>query len=133
MEFDQIPLRYPAIQLQTWFPTCRRQVRAISTCRDSWNLVADRFAAEAGKLVRELLSSWIAPDWPNSITLSTSLAGGRPTRQPARELYSVMEFFLYSTSIVQFVPCNDMFLLVEIKGLHRTFSLTEGDKLCFMS
>ena len=30
---------------QTWFPTCRRQVRAISTCRDSLSLVADRLAA----------------------------------------------------------------------------------------
>jgi len=31
------------IMSQTWFPTCRRQVRAISTCRDSSNLVADWF------------------------------------------------------------------------------------------
>jgi len=28
---------------QTWFPTWGRQVRAISTCRDRSNLVADRF------------------------------------------------------------------------------------------
>jgi len=28
---------------QTWFPTCRRQVRAIWICRDSLNLAADRF------------------------------------------------------------------------------------------
>ena len=30
---------------QTWFLTCHRQVRAISTCRNSSNLVADRFPA----------------------------------------------------------------------------------------
>ena len=30
---------------QTWFPTCRRQARAVSTCRRSLNLIADRFAA----------------------------------------------------------------------------------------
>jgi len=30
---------------QTWFPTCRRQVRAISTCRDSSNLVTDWFVS----------------------------------------------------------------------------------------
>ena len=42
----------------------------------------------------ELLASWIAPDRPNSITLSSSLAGGRPAREPARELDSVMEFDL---------------------------------------
>jgi len=46
---------------QTWFPTCHRQVRAISTRRDSSNLVADRFK-------------------PYSITLSCSLAGRRPVR-----------------------------------------------------
>ena len=48
MEFGQIQLCYPAIKLASWsqtcFPTCRRQVRAISTCRDNWNLVADLFA-----------------------------------------------------------------------------------------
>jgi len=61
MEFGQITLRYPAIQLasclQTWFPTCCRQVRAISTCRDSSNLVADRFAA-GSRAARELDSAW---------------------------------------------------------------------------
>jgi len=46
---------------QTWFLTCHRQVRAISTCRDSLNLVADRFR-------------------PYSTTLSCSLAGHRPVR-----------------------------------------------------
>ena len=44
---------------QTWFPTCRRQVRAVSTCQDRSNLVADRFMSY-------------------SITLSSSLAGLRP-------------------------------------------------------
>ena len=53
---------------QTWFPTCRRQVRAILTCRDSSNLVADRFR-------------------PYSITLFCSLAGlRRAGRRPARDL-----------------------------------------------
>ena len=46
----------------------------------------------------ELLASWIAPDRPNSITLSSSLAGRRPAREAAselvRELDSVMEFGL---------------------------------------
>jgi len=90
MEFDQIPLRCPAIQLagcsQTWFSTCRRQVRAISTCWDSSNLVTDRFAAglrPSRELVRELLARWIATDRPNSRTLSSSLAGCRPAREPA--------------------------------------------------
>ena len=66
-----------AIQLaswsQTWFPTCRRQVRAIWTCRDSSNLVADGFSA-----------------------------GRRPARktacEPDHELDSVMEFGLYWTT-----------------------------------
>jgi len=48
----------------------------------------------ARELVRELLASWIAPDRPNSITLSSLLAGRRPAREPARELDSVMEFGL---------------------------------------
>ena len=39
-----------------------------------------------------LLASWIAPDRPNSITLSSSLAGRRQAREPARELDIVMEF-----------------------------------------
>jgi len=76
---------------QTWFPTCRRQVRAISTCRDCSNLVADRLR-------------------PYSITLSCSLSGLRSARQvcdqlaiwshsqtcsrAGRKLDSVMEFGL---------------------------------------
>jgi len=77
---------------QTWFPTCHRQVRVISTCRDSSILVADRFR-------------------PYSTTLSCSLAGRKPVRdqiplrcpacdqlasrsRPASELDSVMEFGL---------------------------------------
>jgi len=80
---------------QTWFPTCHGQVPAISTCRDSSNVVADRFR-------------------PYSTTLSCSLVGHRPLRdqiplrclacdqlasksqltglRPASELDSVMEF-----------------------------------------
>jgi len=60
----QIPSRYPGRShtwSQAWFSTCRKQVRAISTCRDSSNLVADRFM-------------------PYSITLVCSLAGLRPAR-----------------------------------------------------
>ena len=47
----------------------------------------------------DLLASWIAPDRPNSITLSSSLAGRRPAGEPARELVRVMEFDLYETSV----------------------------------
>jgi len=81
---SQIPLRYPASEpacalvrdlvcdllaswSQTWFPTCHRRVRAISTCRDSSNLVADRFAA--GELVAVLLASRIARHRQNSIAV----------------------------------------------------------------
>jgi len=52
---------------QTWYPTCRRQVRAISTCRDSSNLVADRCR-------------------PYSIALSCSLAGVRPASKLVADL-----------------------------------------------
>jgi len=74
----QVPLRYLARALaselvcdllrlnsitlsswsQTWFPTSRRQVRAISTYRDTSNLVADWFRSY-------------------SVTLSCSLTGLR--------------------------------------------------------
>ena len=47
---------------QTWFPTCRRQVRAISTCRDSSNLVPDRFAAGL-RPARELVCDMLASCW----------------------------------------------------------------------
>ena len=57
-------------------------------------LVADRFARAGLRPASELLASWIAPDRPNSITLSSLLAGRRPAREPARELDSVMEFGL---------------------------------------
>jgi len=67
--------------------------RAIWTCRDSSNLVADRFVAGIWAAC-ELIASWTAPDRPNSITLSSSLAGRRPAREPARELDSVMEVVL---------------------------------------
>jgi len=53
----------------------------------------------ARELVRELLASWIAPDRPNSITLSSSLAG----RRSARELASVMKFGLYLYNYLAFV------------------------------
>ena len=39
---NSISLSRSQTWLQTWFPMCCRQVRAISTCRDSSNLV-DRF------------------------------------------------------------------------------------------
>jgi len=99
MEFGQISLCYPAIQLaswsQTWFSTCRRQVRAILTCRDSSNLVAAGSQLFCDQLVRELLASWIAPVRPSSTTLSSSLTDHRPAREPAGKLDSVMEFGLY--------------------------------------
>jgi len=43
------------------------QVRATSTCRDSLNLVVDRFAADL-RPDSELLASRIAPDRPKYIT-----------------------------------------------------------------
>jgi len=58
---------YPARQLvadqlviwsQSWFPTCCRQVRAISTCRDNSNLVADQFGA-GSRPARDLKSQVI--------------------------------------------------------------------------
>jgi len=66
---------------------------AISTCRDSSNLVLDRFAAglrPASQLVCDQLASWsasrIEPDTPNTTTtLSSSLADRKPAREPARE------------------------------------------------
>jgi len=64
---------------QTWFPTCHRQVRAISTCRDSSNLVAGRFHYAILLASRSQTSSR-----PNSITLSSL--------RPASKLDSVMEF-----------------------------------------
>jgi len=51
----------------------------------------DRFTAGV-RPARDLLASWIAPDKPNSITLSSSLPGRREARELARELDSVMEF-----------------------------------------
>jgi len=44
-------------------------------------------SSQAGrKYASELLTSWIVCDRPNSITLSSSLAGRRQAREPAREL-----------------------------------------------
>jgi len=99
MEFDQIPLRCPAIQLASWSQTSSEAGR-----RPGFRPVADRFelsrhleiartwsqtgsqlVAPARELIRELLASWIAPDRPNSITLSSSLADRRPAREPTRE------------------------------------------------
>jgi len=59
----------------------------------SWSAISSRAGLRPAS---ELLASWIAPDRPNSITLSRSLADRRPAREPARklvhELDSVMEF-----------------------------------------
>ena len=98
----QIPLRYPDRKTwsQTWFPTSRRQVQAISTCRDSLNLVADQFAAGFRPAFDQLSTGLRhAHDThvcdlgrPNSIKLSSSPADHRPARElrpardPAREL-----------------------------------------------
>jgi len=58
--------------------------------------VCDR--SETGSAPPDLLASWIATDRPNSITLSSSLAGRRPARKRTCELVceldSVMEFGL---------------------------------------
>jgi len=69
-------------QLVSWIAielsSLRADGRRPGFCRDSSNMVADRFAVgllPARELVRELLASWIAPDRPISITLSSSLAG----------------------------------------------------------
>ena len=71
--------------------------------------VADRFelsrhveitgtwSQTGSQLVYDLIASWIAHDRPNSITLSSSLAGRRLAREPARELDTSMEFGLYHT------------------------------------
>ena len=71
------------LQSQTWFPTCYRQVRAISTCRDSSNLVANRFAAGL-RPARE-------PDREPDREL---------VRELVRELDNVMEFGLNRASWV---------------------------------
>jgi len=65
-------------------------------------MVADRFAADL-RPASELLPSWVAPDRPNSITLSSSRAARQqvadqlaiePARELVGELDSVMEFGL---------------------------------------
>jgi len=47
----------------------------------------------------KLLASWIAANKPNSVTLSSSLAGRRPSRKRARELDTVVEFGLNGSSL----------------------------------
>ena len=78
-------------------PVFRPVVKQVPVGRRS-NLVTDRFAAglrSTRELVTDLLARWTAPDRPNSITLSSSLAGRKAGRKPARELVreqdSIME------------------------------------------
>jgi len=78
----------------------RRQVRAISTRRDSSNLVADRFAAGFRPAFdRPATRTWHAH------------AGLRPGRRPGLRLDSVMEFGLNRISGVQPHWSNRLFLL----------------------
>ena len=61
--------------------------------RDSLNLVTDQFASGLWP-ADELLASWIAPDRPNSITLSSSLAGRIPAHEAASGLDTIMKIGL---------------------------------------
>ena len=63
---DSIALSMSQTWSQTWCPTCRRQLRAILTCQDSSNLVADHISSN-------LVADWFRPPYP--ITLSCSLVG----------------------------------------------------------
>jgi len=58
--------------------------------------VKDKSTSETYVLTvaNRLFLHYAADYTPNSITLSSSLAGRRPVREPARELDSVMEFGL---------------------------------------
>ena len=107
----------------------------MSTCRDSSNLVADRFAAGLGparELVCDLLASWIAPDRPNSITLCSSLADCRPAREPASELNSIMEFGLYTPWIMSRFASRETIgraLKLATKQLHGDIFTNRGSQL----
>jgi len=57
--------------------------------------IARTWSQTGSQLICDLLATWIAPDRTISITLSNSLAAGRPARELVRELDSVMEFGLY--------------------------------------
>jgi len=89
------------------------------------NLVADRFAAGL-RLARELLASWRAPGGPNSITLSSSLAGRRLARELARELDSVMDLGLKVS-----IPVRSPYMLAPtlwaytFDGSNSTFDVTK--------
>lgn len=60
----------------------------IETCFDSfYNVEIARTCLRPDReLIADLLASWIVHDRPNSITLSSWLAGRRPARELAREL-----------------------------------------------
>jgi len=94
MEFGlscAIELASSASWSQIWFPTCRRQVRAIEPGRRrlrSWSATSSRSGLQP---TSELRASRIARGRPNSITLSSSLAGRRPARELVRQLDRVME------------------------------------------
>jgi len=65
---------------------------------------------QVGNQVCDQLASWIARDRPNSITLSSSLAGRtaarEPAREPAHELDSVMEFGLKCTQVQHYMALH---------------------------
>ena len=72
---------------QTWFSTCHRQVRAISTCQDSSNLVADRFKPYS------IMLSCSATSSRAEVRSYTAVRAGACSRAGPR-LDSVMEFGL---------------------------------------
>jgi len=119
-------------------PVCD-QVQAISTCRDSSNPSATA-RKPAPRVARELacylLASWIAPDMPNSITLSSSLAGRRPVREAASELDGVMEFGLYQNTVncVRFCfwRCDFFYVLLNISETGERFCAKFTGKTCLV-
>jgi len=86
--------------------------------------IARTWSQTGSQLVCELLASWIAPNRPNSITLSSSLAGRIPAGEPARELDSVMEFGLKLTVEPTIIQCVQTLNLSEI--FHLTSLLETG-------
>jgi len=74
---------------QTWFPTCRRQVRAEPGRRLlRFRPAFDRPATRTRHAHAGMSATWIRP---NSIMLSSSRAGCRSARELAHQLASAME------------------------------------------
>ena len=66
--------------------------------------IARTWSQTGSQLVCDQLATCIAPDRPNSIMLSSSLAG----REPACELDSVMEFGVKQLRLYEFLNASDM-------------------------